>query len=213
MDLTILRNHVFNRLRQVPHLMQLPEVDDIDDILNHVQETYIQPVAKVEGIVDVELPAEGKEWIEPQHFDGVPRVFAFEGFCYIEDIAKDVYEIAHIRDITKGLPGLDVPLLDFADNWTYEGVQEYSGMVYFRNIPNNTLLRFQYFKKLRPLGTGEEETTVPDIDPRWHDLYWMGAVGQYSENILPLFMDRLERFDRERTEKTGQPVFRLKPNW
>ncbi len=52
MDLTTIRNRVLSEIKKLPPPHNKATIDDIDDAINLVQETYIQPVSLEKGKVD-----------------------------------------------------------------------------------------------------------------------------------------------------------------
>ncbi len=267
MELTVIRDKVLTRLIKMPYPVDTFSVDEVDDAINYVQDTYIQPAALVQARADhtvrgdlsvedesnaldatntiytathspfkhgtfVIVKADGTQVTSDQAgfehtvdyetgqvvFDAaqtaaITVTYVAEERLPLSDLAADIYEIDYIRDITRGLPGLDVSLLEPYDNFRYQGVQLYNGVLKFRNIDARSVLRFYYYQRLSRLGSGPGEVDVPEIDARWHDLYWKGAIAQFDETKYPLFMNRLSAFELERIDEVRQVPVRQKMNW
>ena len=139
--------------------------------------------------------------------------YTAEEIVDVADFATDIYEFDMIRDLTHGLPGREVRLLRSHNLRDRSGVLLYDDQLYFREIERNRIFRFFYFRKLSRLGPGAGEVTTPEIDPRWHDLYWLGALTQFDERTVPIFMAKLNDFTVEREDKTRQRPIKMDLNW
>lgn len=177
MDLTIIRDRILNRSGSS---MQ-PE--EIDDEINFAQSTYIQPLAKLQT--------------EAQY-----TTIATDETVPLISIATDIYEITSINDISTGFP-LNVPLLKSKDSGATYGARKYGDNLFLQSITAGVVLNVAYDCKLKRLGAGVDEVTTPEIEERWHDLYYLGALALIiPEKYYPLFQDRLSAFSRERTRQT-----------
>ena len=172
MDLTQIRDIVFRKTKGLN-----PDVDDIDDALKLVHDTYIQPIAKVQDTADYTTTEEDESVL-------------------LTAIAADVYRIDFIRKVTSTDRGPDIPFLN-ANNTQDYGVRLNAGTVYFQGIESGVIARFYYQKKLKSLGSATDQATTPEIDEQWHGLYWLGAVAMLDLNLYPMFQDRLTEFKHE----------------
>lgn len=272
MDLTILRNYCLREIKKLPSPHNKVTIEEIDDAINLVQETYIQPVALKKGTAD--YVARGEKVIAEEELSttddltygaefkpfkyGTVKVYVDEskvnpideegntvftinhsdGEVVFEDsqtgkevtanytaheiiekaslTSDDIYKITNVRDITYSMPGQEVAFYGVNDT-PYMGarsIQEQESSLHFKNIEKNTVLRFYYEKKLKPLGEDpENEVTVPEIPAGWHNLYWMGALAQFDMERLPMFLDRLEAYTREQRDIKDTYATRVKNAW
>lgn len=178
MDLTQIRDRI---MKITGH----KDADDVDDGINMVQRQYIQPAAKLQATAQYTTIAQD---------EAIP----------LASIATNIHEITQIRDITAGANfPIPVPLLKGKDVGGLYGARKYGDIVYLRHIRAGTVLDVAYEQRLRDLGGGAEQVTTPDIDEGWHDLYWLGALGvMMPEKHYPLFKDRLDAYNKERTRQT-----------
>lgn len=185
MDLTDLRQRVIRETRVLP---MLPSIEDIDDALNMVQRTYIQPIAKVECTSTYTTT-------ESDHLEFVK--------------ITDMYQLRFVQDETAGTPGFSVTILNQDETSGMEGdrsqgIRLHSDTFYIQNYDAGTKFKFYYYSRLKDLGTGTAETTVPEINEQWHDLYWLGAASWlYPQNqmLLNSFYQRLDAFRADRLKR------------
>jgi hypothetical protein len=187
MDLTQIRDIVF---RKTKGLTSKPDVFDIDDALSMTHNTYIQPAAKIPETADYVTTAENET-------------------VKLASIAEDIYRIDSVQDVTGSDRGPNIALLNTEDTQGY-GVRREGDTVYFQGIGSGVKVRFRYQKKLKMLGTGEGQVTTPEIDERWHDLYWLGVVAMLDFNAYPFFQDRLSMFESERDRELRPRGRRIK---
>lgn len=148
----------------------------IDDAINAVQTAYIQP-------------------IERQFKTASHKVE--DSTATLSDVADDIYRIDRV---VKGKE--KVPLLNPNDQSDEYGVRQEGDTLHFQSIKKGSNLEFHYEKKLKRLGSGPDEVTVPEIDEGWHMLYWMGAVAMLDSEFFQVFEERLERYRQERVRLT-----------
>lgn len=173
MDLTQIRDIIIRKTKA-----SNPDVFDIDDALSMVHDTYIQPVAKILASADYTTTAEN-EAVE------------------LASIADDIYRIDSVQNVTASDRGPDICLLNAGDTQGY-GVRQKGDMLYFQGLGSGIKARVHYQKRLKKLGTGEDQVLTPAIDEQWHDLYWLGAVAMLDLNAYAFFQDRLASFKAER---------------
>jgi len=185
MDLTQLRNRVLKKLSVVGNVPRL-NADDIDDEINMAQRQYIQPVAKLQAMAEYTTTARDEA-------------------ALLSDIAPDIYRITQISDITQNYPA-EVPLLKSKDSDRIYGARLYAGILHLQGIAAGRRLEVAYERRLTDLGEGSLDVTTPEIDERWHDLYWLGALALIApEMYYQLFTDRLIAFRKERASETSWP--------
>ena len=177
MELTIIRDRILNRLRDV----NLINSSTIDEEINMVQRQYIQPVARLPGVA---------EYTTTKFDETVDK----------NTIAEDIYRF-NIVTLTNTREEVRILLLDdyHIDG---KGVRPVGNQVYFQNMKEGQELRFYYFKRLRDLGEGEDQIQVPDIEDQWHDLYVMGVLATWLPDYYPMFREQLESFRKDRMEET-----------
>ena|GEM_PF-5767598 len=137
---------------------------------------------------------------------------ALEVLTVLTDLAGDIYEIDFVRDITDGLPGIPVRVVE-TDNTLYSitpVIQKTETELYLLNIEGSKILKFAYWKKLTMLSSSN---ATPEISSEWHDLYWLGAVAQFDLNRMPVFLDRLEAFKRERRRFANTRAYKVETIW
>ena len=178
MHLTDIRERVH---RQTAWMPDAPTWEDIDAAISQVQDMYIQPVAKVRETAD---------------FTPTARE------VLLSDIAPDIYRLDFVQDITTGEESVrEIPILNDDDLHNY-GIRVLGdASIVLQNVSLGRTLRFFYQKRLRELGTYSGMVVEPDIDPQWHDLYWMGAVAEFDHRRESRFRDRLRDFERDRNKR------------
>ena len=178
MDLTQIRDRI---MKITGH----KDADDVDDEINMVQRQYIQPAAKLQATAQYTTIAQN---------EAIP----------LASIATNIHEITQISDITAGANfPTPVPLLKGKDVGGLYGARKYGNTVHLRHIGAGTVLSVAYEQRLQDLGGGEGRVTTPEIEERWHDLYWLGALALIiPEKHYPLFKDRLDAYGKERTRQT-----------
>jgi len=196
-ELVELRNRVFRELR-TQHPKLLPE--EIDDALNATQQVYIQPVAR--------------ERAKATHTISSAEHQAKQ--LALGDVMIDLYELDFVKDETHGLPGTTVSVLSPSDA-QHAGIRIIGDTLYLFGQSAGNVLAFYYFRKLKDLGTATEQVTVPEIDERWHDLYWLGAVVDLvaGHARTEQFFTRLAEFraERQRAQYAGPRRTRPRVPW
>ena len=183
MDLTQLRDRVFKKLSLIRNVPRL-NADDIDDEINMAQRQYIQLAAKLQAMAEYTTTAQDEA-------------------ALLSDIAPDIYRITQINDITQNYPA-EVPLLKSKDSSLIYGARLYAGILHLQGITAGRRLEVAYEQRLKDLGEGSLEVTIPEIDERWHDLYWLGALALIVPTMYyQLFTDRLNAFRKERARETS----------
>ena len=178
MHLTEIRERVH---RQTAWMPEAPTWEDIDAALSQVQYMYIQPVAKVRETADY-TPTDEE--------------------VSLADVASDIYRLDFVQDITNGADSTTTIDILNDDDLTGYGIRLLGDdSIVLQNVSLGRTLRFFYQKRLRDLGTYAGMVAEPDIDPQWHDLYWMGAVAEFDERRAARFYDRLEAFKRDRNKR------------
>lgn len=184
MDLTNLRQRVIRETRLLP---TPPSVEDIDDAINMVQRTYIQPLAKVEMTKAYTTTSDDEETYT----------------------ITDMYQVRFVKDETGGTPGTPVTILNQDETEgnegdRYQGVRLYGDAFTIHQYDRGTRLKFYYHRRLSDLGTGAGDTTEPQINEQWHDLYWLGAASWFypqNQMLLNSFYQRLEAFRADRLKR------------
>lgn len=185
MDLTDLRQRVIRETRILPNP---PSVEDIDDALNMVQRTYIQPIAK-------------------QECTSTYTTTETDDLEFVK--ITDMYQLRFVQDETAGTPGFPVTILNQDETQgnegdRYQGLRIHADTIYIQNYDAGIKLKFYYYSRLKDLGTGGTETTVPEIHEQWHDLYWLGAASWYypqNQMLLNTFYQRLDAFREDRLKR------------
>lgn len=186
MDLIELRERT-SKMAARYGMRQIP-VDDIDDALRNVGRIYIQPAAK-------------------KRFDAHYRTAGEERVPLSDVTNEPVYRLSEARDITDHESGYYIPLLDQAAR--HLGGVGISGddMLLF-GIAFGRLLRLTFERKLTPLGDGPGQTTIPEIEIGWHELYVLGAVADLTKHpdADEQFQSLLKRFEVERQREILGPA-------
>ena len=169
--------------------------EDVDDALHLLHNTYIQPKARIPGVVTYTTTSETAIPIDELGNGGE------------EGDEINVYAIDHIFDLTYETAPRKVPLHG-PETIRLPGVRVTEDTLHLQRIDANHTLEIHYFQKLSPLAD------VPEIESEWHDLYWLGASGLLGhERNLALFFDRLTAYDRHRREKATDPCFQVQLRW
>lgn len=179
MDLTELRQRVLRETRTLP---DPPTTEDVDDALNLVQRTYLQPIARLRATSTYTTTSEALEIIP------------------VATVAPDIYELRTVKDETGEKFATDVPMLA-EDDVDHFGIRRYGDTFYLQRMAPGRKLRCYYFQLLPELG-GTVQT--PALPATFHDVYWLGAASYLNpanRMLAQTFRDRLDSFRTARMKQ------------
>ena len=125
----------------------------------------------------------------------------------VSDVATDIYRIQFISDITTGTRWRNIPLLRDFDTGA-AGIRFFNSKFYFHGVSPGRTFLVGYHKVLTDLSVAHQE---PEIDERWHDLYWLGAIAMTDPDLYPQFVERLKAFREDRLEESRPSGQRIQP--
>ena len=114
----------FTEIRDIALKKTGATIEDVEDALRFIHNSYIQPSAKIQKTAEYTVSAESVS---------------------LSDIADDIYKINWVK--AKG----EVPLLNDDDTESY-GVRRYGDTVYFQHINTGTVLTISYQQRLKGIG-------------------------------------------------------------
>lgn len=198
MDLTEIRNRV---------LKKLPDLDsfDVDDYINMVQRSHIQPYARVQREIDQVV--EVTEIILGYGLTDYGN--SPYGAAEINS-PPDLYKVIYMHEVSNSNDIKELPIINEKDKYSY-GIRMFNDKIYLQAKPGTYTVRMGYHKKLKDLGPGNNKVTVPEIEDIWHDLYWLGVLAleneaQYGNRFFRL----LEDFKLERLRKVNPGTRKVK---
>lgn len=137
--------------------------------------------------------------------------YTTEDSIRLTSLASDIYQITAIKQILTGGGYGEIPFLPYDDADSF-GIRLYNDRLYFQGVTEGTALAFHYWKALSELGTASGQVTTPEIDARWHDLYWLGALAMLlPEKWLVQFDNRLEAYKRDIIDRDNPRGLRRQP--